>query len=44
LPEQLADCVSVQTELPVDYTELEKRVEALKQVHQKLLAVTYVAI
>ncbi|KAI1619135.1 BAR domain-containing family protein [Exophiala viscosa] len=28
------------TELPVDYTELEKRVEALKQVHQKLLAVT----
>ena len=28
------------TELPPDYVELEKRVEALKQVHQKLLAVT----
>ncbi|EXJ57979.1 hypothetical protein A1O7_05402 [Cladophialophora yegresii CBS 114405] len=29
------------TQLPADYTELEKRVEALKQVHQKLLDVTY---
>ncbi len=31
-----------QTQLPADYVELEKRVDALKQVHQKLLAVTYV--
>jgi hypothetical protein len=30
-----------QTELPADYIELEKRVDALKQVHQKLLDVTY---
>ncbi|KAF8460416.1 hypothetical protein BDZ91DRAFT_766332 [Kalaharituber pfeilii] len=28
------------TQLPADYIELEKRVDALKQVHQKLLAVT----
>ncbi|KAG8531658.1 uncharacterized protein KY384_003289 [Bacidia gigantensis] len=28
------------TELPSDYIELEKRVDALKQVHQKLLSVT----
>ncbi|KAF6224849.1 hypothetical protein HO133_010043 [Letharia lupina] len=28
------------TELPPDYIELEKRVDALKQVHQKLLQVT----
>ncbi|KAL8744327.1 MAG: hypothetical protein Q9190_003419 [Brigantiaea leucoxantha] len=28
------------TELPSDYIELEKRVDALKQVHQKLLQVT----
>jgi hypothetical protein len=28
------------TQLPPDYIELEKRVDALKQVHQKLLAVT----
>ncbi|KAI5310107.1 hypothetical protein KEM55_001619 [Ascosphaera atra] len=28
------------TELPADYLELEKRVDALKQVHQKLLQVT----
>jgi len=28
------------TQLPADYVELEKRVDALKQVHQKLLAVT----
>jgi len=32
-----------QTELPPDYVELEKRVDALKQVHQKLVAVTYVS-
>lgn len=32
-----------QTELPPDYIELEKRVDALKQVHQKLLSVTLVA-
>ena len=31
-----------QTQLPSDYTELVKRVDALKQVHQQLLAVTYV--
>lgn len=29
-----------QTELPPDYIELEKRVDALKQVHQKMLQVT----
>ncbi|PMD23227.1 hypothetical protein NA56DRAFT_644135 [Hyaloscypha hepaticicola] len=28
------------TQLPPDYIELEKRVDALKQVHQKMLAVT----
>ena len=32
----------IKTELPPDYLELEKRVDALKQVHQKLLQVTYV--
>lgn len=32
----------MKTELPPDYLELEKRVDALKQVHQKLLQVTYV--
>ncbi len=30
------------TQLPDDYLELENRVDALKQVHQKLLSVTYV--
>lgn len=30
------------TQLPPDYLELEKRVDALKTVHQKMLAVTYV--
>lgn len=30
------------TQLPPDYIELEKRVDALRQVHQQLLAVTYV--
>ena len=30
----------MKTELPPDYLELEKRVDALKQVHQKLLQVT----
>jgi hypothetical protein len=29
-----------QTQLPPDYIDLEKRVDALKAVHQKLLAVT----
>jgi Bin/amphiphysin/Rvs domain for vesicular trafficking len=29
-----------QTQLPAEYIELEKRVDALKVVHQKLLAVT----
>ncbi|KIW55525.1 hypothetical protein PV05_04260 [Exophiala xenobiotica] len=32
--------VEDKTQLPADYVELEKRVDALKQVHQKLLAVT----
>jgi hypothetical protein len=32
--------VTPQTQLPPDYIDLEKRVDALKQVHQKLLAVT----
>jgi hypothetical protein len=32
--------VEDKTELPPDYLELEKRVDALKQVHQKLLQVT----
>ena len=32
------------TQLPPDYLELEKRVDALKTVHQKMLAVTYVAV
>jgi hypothetical protein len=32
----------VQTKLPADYIELEKRIDALKQVHQKMLQVTYV--
>lgn len=32
------------TQLPDDYLELEKRVDALKQVHQKLLSVTYVMV
>ena len=32
----------VQTQLPPDYIELEKRVDALKQVHQKMLQVTCV--
>ncbi len=29
-----------QTQLPPDYIDLEKRVDALKAVHQKMLAVT----
>ncbi|KAI9799522.1 MAG: hypothetical protein M1833_004044 [Piccolia ochrophora] len=32
--------VEDKTQLPPDYVELEKRVEALKQVHQKMLQVT----
>jgi len=32
----------LKTQLPPDYLELEKRVDALKGVHQKMLAVTYV--
>ena len=31
----------IQTQLPPDYIELEKRVDALKAVHQKLYSVTY---
>ena len=30
----------MKTQLPPDYVELEKRVDALKQVHQKMLSVT----
>ncbi|KAI9795102.1 MAG: hypothetical protein M1816_000124 [Peltula sp. TS41687] len=37
--EQLGQ-VDDKTELPPDYVELEKRVDALKQVHQKMLQVT----
>lgn len=29
-----------QTQLPPDYIDLEKKVDALKQAHQKMLAVT----
>jgi hypothetical protein len=29
-----------QTQLPPDYIDLEKRVDALKQAHQKMLSVT----
>lgn len=36
----LLDADVAQTQLPPDYIELEKRVDALKQVHQKLLSVT----
>lgn len=32
--------VKRQTQLPPDYIDLEKRVDALKAVHQKMLAVT----
>lgn len=39
--EQAAHPVIIQTELPADYLELEKRVDALKQVHQTILDVTY---
>lgn len=34
--------IVTQTQLPPDYIELEKRVDALKQVHQKMLQVTCV--
>lgn len=37
---QLQANIPVQTELPPDYVELEKRVEALKQAHQRMLNVT----
>lgn len=30
----------LQTQLPPDYIDLEKRVDALKQAHQKMLVVT----
>ena len=36
------ELTSLKTQLPPDYLELEKRVDALKGVHQKMLAVTYV--
>jgi two-component sensor histidine kinase len=39
--EQLGQ-VEDKTQLPDEYIELEKRVDALKLVHQKLLQVTYV--
>ena len=31
---------ATQTQLPPDYIDLEKKVDALKQAHQKMLAVT----
>ena len=34
--------LNIQTQLPPEYVDLEKRIDALKQVHQKLLQVTYV--
>ncbi|KAI5286696.1 hypothetical protein KEM54_006583 [Ascosphaera aggregata] len=37
---QAEDKGKIQTELPQEYVELERRVDALKQVHQKLLQVT----
>ena len=40
LREQLGNAAGEKTNLPPDYIELEKRVDALKLVHQKLLAVT----
>jgi hypothetical protein len=33
-----------QTQLPPDYIELEKRVDALKKVHTTMLQVTYDAL
>ena len=39
-PSLLTGVLSQQTQLPPDYIDLEKRVDALKQVHQKMLAVT----
>lgn len=32
----------LQTQLPADYIDLEKKVDALKQAHQRMLAVTSV--
>ena len=32
--------LTIQTQLPPEYVELEKRVDALREVHQRLLAVT----
>jgi hypothetical protein len=37
---KLTQSTGGQTQLPPDYIDLEKRVDALKQVHQKMLAVT----
>lgn len=37
------DHVNKQTQLPADYIDLEKKVDALKQAHQKMLNVTYVS-
>lgn len=39
-PRSASNTGSNQTELPPDYIDLEKRVDALKAVHQKMLAVT----
>lgn len=38
--EQTGSSVGEKTELPHDYIELETRIDALKQTHQKLLAAT----
>ena len=40
--EAMANTGYPQTQLPPDYIDLEKRVDALKAVHQKMLAVTWV--
>ncbi len=37
---RLTAALRKQTQLPPDYIDLEKRVDALKAVHQKMLAVT----
>ncbi|KAL6860538.1 BAR domain-containing protein [Amphichorda felina] len=39
-PSQRLTLSAPQTQLPPDYIDLEKRVDALKQAHQKMLAVT----
>jgi len=40
-PRQEYGLTALQTQLPPDYIELEKRVDALKKVHNTMLQVTY---